>query len=84
MELAEEIHRELKRKALLESRTLRNVVTDLVESYLSAQSREGLEKSTGLCGVWQDERSAEEIVGDIRKNRKWLTRTGRARVQIRS
>jgi hypothetical protein len=26
-------------------------------------------KSSGLCGIWVDDRTAEEIIEDIRKNR---------------
>jgi hypothetical protein len=27
------------------------------------------EQTSGLCGIWQDDRSAEEIIEDIRKHR---------------
>ncbi len=27
------------------------------------------ERTSGLCGIWQDDRSAEEIIEDIRKHR---------------
>lgn len=34
VEVSEEIHRELKKKAMLEQRTIKEVVTSLVEGYL--------------------------------------------------
>ncbi|MCL0088823.1 hypothetical protein M1O54_00410 [Dehalococcoidia bacterium] len=48
-------------------------------------SREPLEKETGLtpregtglCGIWKDDRSAEEIIGDI-----YSSRTGRISIHI--
>ena len=27
------------------------------------------EQTSGICGIWQDDRSAEEIIEDIRKHR---------------
>jgi hypothetical protein len=29
-------------------------------------------KKTGLCGSWADERTAEEIIRDIKTNRRWF------------
>jgi len=29
-------------------------------------------KKTGFCGSWEDDRSAEEIIRDIKAYRKWF------------
>lgn len=47
------------------------IVHSLKESVLSVQvgSRKGAHKGSGLCGIWKDERSADEIIKDIRLHR---------------
>jgi len=79
VELPEELHKELKKSAAISHRTIKNVVTDLVEEYLSrGEKKEDLEE-TGLCGKWEDTRSAEEIIADINAHRNWL-RKGRRKI----
>ncbi len=75
VELPEEVHKELKRKATHEHRTIKDVVTDLVAGYLSL-GREGTGRAgeTGLCGGWEDTRTAAEILSDIKSHRKWFGR----------
>ena len=79
VELSEELHKELKKTAAINNQTIKDVVTDLVENYL----RRGEEKQdlgeTGLCGRWEDERSADDIIADIRAHRNWLRR-GRKKI----
>lgn len=72
VELPEEIHKELKKKATLGHRTIKEVVTDLVEAYLSQVDEKKSLKETGLCGKWEDTRTAEEIVTDIKSHRNWF------------
>ncbi|MEK7878888.1 MAG: hypothetical protein AAB285_03430 [candidate division NC10 bacterium] len=75
VELPEEVHKELKRKATHEHRTIKNVVTDLVEGYLSLGREDiGRAGETGLCGRWEDTRTAVEIITDIKSHRKWFGR----------
>lgn len=33
------------------------------------ESTQGEKDSTGICGLWQDERDAEEIIRDLKKAR---------------
>ena len=72
VELPEHIHRELKKKAALDHRTIKGVVTDLVEEYLSPKEEKNPLKATGLCGTWEDTRTADAIIADIRSHRKWF------------
>ncbi len=72
VELPEEIHKELKKKATLHHRTIKEVVTDLVEEYLSQKEEKENLKETGLCGEWEDTRSADAIIADIKSHRNWF------------
>ena len=75
VELPEEVHKELKKKATHEHRTIKDVVTDLVEDYLALRGEDtGKAGETGLCGRWEDTRTAVEIITDIKSHRKWLGR----------
>jgi len=49
------------------------IIHSLKESVLSVKGthKKGMAKGSGLCGIWEDERSASEIIKDIR-----LRRTG--------
>ncbi len=75
VELPEEVHKELKKKATHEHRTIKDVVTDLVEDYLSPRGEDtGKARGTGFCGRWENTRTAEEIITDIKSHRKWFGR----------
>ncbi len=74
VELPDEIHKELKKKVTLHHRTIKEVVTDLVEGYLSRAEEKKEIKETGLCGAWEDTRKAEAIIADIKTRRKWFAR----------
>ncbi|MFA4829546.1 MAG: hypothetical protein WC855_02740 [Thermodesulfovibrionales bacterium] len=75
VELPDEVHRELKKKATNNHKTIKDIITVLVDEYLHAakQRKETLSK-TGLCGSWDDGRSADEIIKDIKAHRRWFTR----------
>jgi metal-responsive CopG/Arc/MetJ family transcriptional regulator len=78
VELPDKIHRELKRKATTDSKTLKEVITNLIKKYLSGVQEQSKKKEkTGLCGMWEDERSAEEVIRDIKTHRKWFDRNAR-------
>lgn len=79
VELSEELHKELKKSATLNHRTIKDVVTDLVEEYISRGERKEDLEETGLCGKWEDTRSAEEIIADIKTHRNWMKK-GRRKV----
>lgn len=79
VELSEELHKELKKTAAINHRTIKDVVTDLVEDYLSRSEENQDLEETGLCGKWEDTRTAEEIIADVKAHRDWL-RKGRRKV----
>ena len=79
VELPEELHKELKKTAALSHRTIKNVVTDLVEEYISRGEKKEDLQETGLCGKWEDARTPEAIIADIKAHRNWL-RKGRRKV----
>lgn len=77
VELPEELHSELKRTATLNRRTIKDVVTDLIEEYLSGKAEKQDMKETGFCGRWEDTRTPEDIMADIRAHRNWLRKPRR-------
>ena len=53
-------------------------MTNLIKKYLiGTQEHEVSKKKTGLCGMWEDGRSAGEIIRDIKAHRKWFAKHGR-------
>jgi hypothetical protein len=75
VELPDEIHGELRKKAAVTHKTLKDIVTGLINEYLYVDDKYPPDKKkTGLCGKWNDERTAEEIVKDIKAHRKWFVK----------
>lgn len=75
VELPDEIHGELKKKAAVNHKTLKDIITGLIREYLHAPEKQiPAKKKTGLCGSWDDERTADEIIKDIKSHRKWFAR----------
>ena len=74
VELPEEAHRELKKKAAANHKTLKDIVSGLIDEYLFASEKHVFVKKTGLCGSWTDTRRAEEIIREIKTHRKWFMR----------
>jgi hypothetical protein len=75
VELPDEIHGELKKKAAVNHKTLKDIITELIHEYLYTHEKHvPTKKMTGLCGSWDDERTAEEIIRDIKTHRKWFTK----------
>ncbi len=75
VELPDEIHRDLKKKAAINHKTLKDIITGLINKYLStAEKQRKMTNRTGLCGSWDDERTPEEIIKDIKGHRRWFTR----------
>jgi len=72
VELPDEIHEAIKRKAALSNKTIREIVTSLLNDYLSREGKTEKLQETGFCGKWEDERTAEEIISDIKSHRKWF------------
>jgi len=67
VELPDEIHEAIKRKAALSNKTIREIVIGLLNDYLSREGKTEKLRETGFCGKWEDERTAEEII-----SRKWF------------
>jgi plasmid stability protein len=75
VELPDEIHGELKRKAAINNKSLKEIVTSLIRKYLSGEQKIAeSKKGSDLCGRWEDERSAEQIIKDIKAHRHWFRR----------
>ncbi len=75
VELPDEIHGELKKKAAVNHKTLKDIITGLIQEYLYARGKQApAKKKTGLCGSWDDERTADEIVKDIKIQRRWFAK----------
>ena len=73
VELNDEMHRELKKKVAINQETLKKIITNLINNYLYGQDRDiELTQATGLCGLWIDERKSDEIINDIKSQRKWF------------
>ncbi len=72
VELPDEIHEAIKRKAALSSKTMKEIVTTLLNDYLSREEKTEKLQETGFCGKWEDKRTAEEIISDIKSHRKWF------------
>lgn len=74
VELSDEVHRELKKKAADNHKTIKDIITGLVDKYLHIAEKQMAAKETRLCGAWDDERTAEEIIKDIKAHRKWFAK----------
>lgn len=75
VELPDEIHGELKKKAAINHKTLKDIITGLINEYLYTPGRQApAKRRTGLCGSWDDERPADEIIRDIKTHRRWFAK----------
>ncbi len=73
VELSPELHESLKRRSALLGKTLKQIVTDLVQAFL-LKSSAGEAKKTGFCGAWKDSRGAAAVLKDIKAHRSWFQR----------
>jgi hypothetical protein len=69
----EELYEGIKRVAAMENRSMSQQVVHLIKEHL--RKRHGAKRSSAeallaLAGSWEDERPAEEIVGEMRGARK--------------
>ena len=72
-DLDDRLYNPLKTLAKLENRTLSQEVISILEKYLSNSSmfnKNSTREFLSLSGAWDDERTADEIIHDIKKNRK--------------
>ncbi|MCI0413142.1 hypothetical protein L0222_10130 [bacterium] len=80
VEIAEKTHQELRETAARKRRTVREVVTELLEEYLTREKNPKRIRSTGLCGKWDDSRPTEEIIASIKSGRNWFRRSSNSDV----
>jgi hypothetical protein len=71
----EDLYEEIKRAASAENRSVSQQVLTLIRDYLAKRNQVSKLKTPAqvlleLSGTWEDERSAEEIVQDIKKARR--------------
>lgn len=71
----EDLYQEIKRAASAENRSVSQQVLTLIRDYLAKRNQVSKLKTPAqvlleLSGTWEDERSAEEIVRDIKKARR--------------
>lgn len=62
----------LKNKARIKHRSISQEVVRMLEKQLAQPDTSRLDQTEAfldLCGAWQDDRSAEEIIDDIRSSR---------------
>ena len=67
----DELYETLGCRAAMENRSISQEVVAIIQSYLSAPGHFKCADDAvlNLAGTWKDERSAEEIIMDIRKHR---------------
>ena len=67
------LYKALGKRALMDNRSISQEVVMIIKQYLSTADSSHARKSDALlelAGSWQDERSADKIIGDIRKSRR--------------
>lgn len=65
------LYKALSRRAAMQHRSISQEVLVIIQRYLSApdQFQSAGDVALTLAGAWKDDRSADEIIADIRKNR---------------
>lgn len=71
VEISDELHDNLKKTAALNGITIKEITIALLDNFLKKQKLPH-SSITGFCGKWQDERTAEQIIKDIKAHRKWM------------
>ena len=71
VEISDELHDNLKKTAALNGITIKEITIALLDNFLKKQKLPHF-SITGFCGKWQDERTAEQIIKDIKAHRKWM------------
>lgn len=71
VELPDELHARLKAQAVADHKTLKVIVTTLLQHHLRNPRLASPKKATGLCGAWKDPHSAEELITALRASRRW-------------
>lgn len=69
----------LKTSARIQNRSISQEVVSIIENYLNSPRQTNINATLeflSLSGAWKDERSAEEIVRDLRSDRNQSNRFG--------
>ena len=78
-DIDDKLYNFLKTSAKLQNRSISQEVITIIEAYLNNVNR-NFKNSTleflSLSGAWKDERSAEDIINDLRKSRTSSNRFG--------
>lgn len=69
----DQLYKALGRRAAMDNRSISQEVVAILKAYLSLPTSRHT-SNTGdfleMCGSWQDERDADEIIGEIRGDRR--------------
>lgn len=71
VEISDELHDNLKKTAALNGITIKEITIALLDNFLKKQKLHH-SSTTGFCGKWQDDRTAKQIIKDIKAHRKWM------------
>jgi plasmid stability protein len=74
------LYNSLKISAKMQNRSVSQEVITIIETYLNSSQKNNKNATLeflSLEGVWEDRRSADDIIKDIRKNRQQLNRFGK-------
>jgi mRNA-degrading endonuclease YafQ of YafQ-DinJ toxin-antitoxin module len=74
VELSNELHASLKKQAAADGKTLKVIVTSLLDHYVQHPHPRARLRTTRLCGAWKDHRSAHVLAAELRTARRWWTR----------
>jgi plasmid stability protein len=69
----DQLYEALGRRAAMDNRSISQEVTVILKKYLSSPpsaSSRNTEDFLALCGSWQDERNADDIIKEIRRDRR--------------
>jgi plasmid stability protein len=78
-DIDDRLYESLRERATREKRSISQEVILILQKYLSrpnAYDVNPTDEFLSLSGSWKDQRTAEEIIGDIRSNRRRSTRFG--------
>ena len=74
------LYNSLKISAKMQNRSVSQEVITIIETYLNSSQKNNKNATLeflSLEGSWEDRRSADDIIKDIRKNRQQLNRFGK-------
>ncbi|HOF12636.1 MAG TPA: antitoxin [Treponemataceae bacterium] len=74
------LYNSLKISAKMQNRSVSQEVITIIETYLNSSQKNNKNATLeflSLEGAWEDRRSADDIIKDIRKNRQQLNRFGK-------